>query len=514
MGLTKVSYSMIEGAVVNVLDYGAVGDGTTESATAFNNAIATLSSGGVLYIPAGQYKISSTVTLDDDVSVVGEGTSSVILCNVASDNTDAINGVFCAKSKSNISINNLKFISYAGTGSMRSKFILCNNVQVANCYFDGDLTSGDIGSYPIWIAGCSTAKVSNVTSYNFSDHVYICSSNWSTGTSSENVVVENSHFENTSNGTSQEYPTGVYVYYGNYTTVNNCTFKNILPSTVGAGFIGYGVYEGDGNAIELNVIGCTFLVDKATPANNYMTGCVSTQADYFNVNSCSFVGTSSAQFYTAVGYAAQNTIVNGCNISYALTGIFLAKTASVSSYKNWSVTNNIVTNCSIGIRAGAGNATATEIDISNNTIDNISQTGLLVNSTSTYVVTCNGNVINNANTSNGSTQPFDSGIAFFGGIASGNVSGNTINNNSGVGFAKYGVSISSSTNQAIIISTSNRIVGMVTGSVRNPYTAAPSAGTWSQGESITNWNATVGQPKGWICTVSGTPGTWVSTGNL
>jgi hypothetical protein len=45
-------------------------------------------------------------------------------------------------------------------------------------------------------------------------------------------------------------------------------------------------------------------------------------------------------------------------------------------------------------------------------------------------------------------------------------------------------------------------------------TAAPVSGTWVQGSRVLNSSATVGQPKGWICTVGGTPGTWVSEGNL
>lgn len=43
---------------------------------------------------------------------------------------------------------------------------------------------------------------------------------------------------------------------------------------------------------------------------------------------------------------------------------------------------------------------------------------------------------------------------------------------------------------------------------------APTSGTWTRGDRVINNNPTVGQPKGWICTVSGTPGTWVSEGNL
>jgi hypothetical protein len=43
---------------------------------------------------------------------------------------------------------------------------------------------------------------------------------------------------------------------------------------------------------------------------------------------------------------------------------------------------------------------------------------------------------------------------------------------------------------------------------------APTSGTWNQGDVVFNSAATVGQPKGWQCTVGGTPGTWVSMGNL
>jgi hypothetical protein len=44
--------------------------------------------------------------------------------------------------------------------------------------------------------------------------------------------------------------------------------------------------------------------------------------------------------------------------------------------------------------------------------------------------------------------------------------------------------------------------------------SAPASGTWAQGDRVFNQFPAVGQPKGWICTVAGTPGTWVSEGNL
>ncbi len=45
-------------------------------------------------------------------------------------------------------------------------------------------------------------------------------------------------------------------------------------------------------------------------------------------------------------------------------------------------------------------------------------------------------------------------------------------------------------------------------------TAAPTNGTWAVGDQMHNITPAVGTAKGWMCTVAGAPGTWVSTGNL
>jgi hypothetical protein len=46
------------------------------------------------------------------------------------------------------------------------------------------------------------------------------------------------------------------------------------------------------------------------------------------------------------------------------------------------------------------------------------------------------------------------------------------------------------------------------------YTAIPTVGNYIVGDIVNNSAPTVGQPKAWMCTASGAPGTWVSTGNL
>jgi parallel beta-helix repeat protein len=46
------------------------------------------------------------------------------------------------------------------------------------------------------------------------------------------------------------------------------------------------------------------------------------------------------------------------------------------------------------------------------------------------------------------------------------------------------------------------------------FNIAPTTITWAVGARVYNSAPAVGQPKSWVCTVAGTPGTWVSEGNL
>ena len=74
MSLTKVSYSMITGAPANILDYGAVGNGSTDCSAAL---LAALQSGAQqVFVPAGTYALASNVsaTITTDVTFYGHGT--------------------------------------------------------------------------------------------------------------------------------------------------------------------------------------------------------------------------------------------------------------------------------------------------------------------------------------------------------------------------------------------------------------------------------------------------------
>lgn len=71
MSLTKATYSMIEGATVNVLDYGAVGDGVADDTAAIQAAVDAITpTGGAIYFPVpGIYKITAQINVASNHAV-------------------------------------------------------------------------------------------------------------------------------------------------------------------------------------------------------------------------------------------------------------------------------------------------------------------------------------------------------------------------------------------------------------------------------------------------------------
>jgi hypothetical protein len=104
MSLTKVTYSMINGAVFNVLDYGAVGDGVADDTNAVNAAI-TAAAGGTVYLPQGTYLVGNLNAFNfAGTQIVGEskfttklkaktGTTNSIIRN---SNSGASTSAYCA----------------------------------------------------------------------------------------------------------------------------------------------------------------------------------------------------------------------------------------------------------------------------------------------------------------------------------------------------------------------------------------------------------------------------------
>ena len=77
MSLTKVSYSMIESAPANVLDFGAVGDGVANDTAAIQAAINSFTNGGTVLFPEGIYLINAALNLSNKVNIALIGSSPV-----------------------------------------------------------------------------------------------------------------------------------------------------------------------------------------------------------------------------------------------------------------------------------------------------------------------------------------------------------------------------------------------------------------------------------------------------
>lgn len=138
MPLTKVTYSMIKGATVNVMDFGATGDGVTNDTVAIQAAIDSLaSSGGTVFFPAGEYRIARNIGTNDrwgvkitasNISLVGTG-----------------NGTKFRRFNTDISTYALAYpIVFVGTPDSNVA-AATQNVTVENIHFIGEDTRHSIG---------------------------------------------------------------------------------------------------------------------------------------------------------------------------------------------------------------------------------------------------------------------------------------------------------------------------------------------------------------------------------
>lgn len=115
MSLTKVSFSMIQGEVVNVLDYGATGDGVTDDTAGYLAAIAT---GKNVYFPKGIYRVApvtspfndrtSSAVLSANQTIFGDGAGSVIEWNTTVVPAPNKQTLMMIRSGSNITVRDLR----------------------------------------------------------------------------------------------------------------------------------------------------------------------------------------------------------------------------------------------------------------------------------------------------------------------------------------------------------------------------------------------------------------------
>ena len=127
--------------------FGAVGDGTTDDSDAIEAAIAALpSTGGVMFLPVGEYRITRTLTIDRPLRIIGESRKHSILKATTT-------GFHMLYFQDSYRIENLRMERTASAsggswGAVRLDFSFSTARSNTTCEIDGcDIIDFDIPSY-------------------------------------------------------------------------------------------------------------------------------------------------------------------------------------------------------------------------------------------------------------------------------------------------------------------------------------------------------------------------------
>lgn len=167
MSLTKASYSMINGAPVNVKDFGAVGDGVTDDTTAIQNALSSNVAAAV-YFPPGTYKI--TACLDNTngyrrlyaesglVGVTIQSTSTDYIIDNTGSNYSIIENIDFQSSTARVGVYYNRSNTVAGTYSQYNVLRNCR-VQLAT----NGSANGGVGVVAYYNRSAELNLIENVT---------------------------------------------------------------------------------------------------------------------------------------------------------------------------------------------------------------------------------------------------------------------------------------------------------------------------------------------------------------
>lgn len=264
MSLTKVSYSMITGAPVNIKDFGAVGDGVADDTAAIQAAEAVaFAANNILFFPAGTYifdgQFVCRVSIEGYGAIIKEKSNTASVDSVVRYNTTnniTVRGLTVDGNSTyrgllfidcdNIKINDVKVVD-AGFGGIAAYD--GENIEVSNCFVDGVIfiTVGTLQTAAdgFYFGSCINVRVINSFATNFERIGFVTE-----GTASDKsrfVKYANCHASNASNSdaTVTEYNAGFWhenshnVDYVNCSALNIATGVNQTNGRV-CGFVGGG----------------------------------------------------------------------------------------------------------------------------------------------------------------------------------------------------------------------------------------------------------------------------------
>jgi len=140
MSLTKATFSMINGAVFNVLDYGATGNGSTDDTAAitaaFTDAITTANGPGIIFFPKGIYSVTA---LDFDISnasihFMGDGLDCSVIRKRAGTTTPVVK-IYSVSTNRSLIISELDIDGNNQSQVSCLQLLDIYNANIRNCRF-------------------------------------------------------------------------------------------------------------------------------------------------------------------------------------------------------------------------------------------------------------------------------------------------------------------------------------------------------------------------------------------
>jgi len=490
---------------VSVKDFGAVGDGVADDTAAIQAAIDEANG---VFFPTGSYLVNAQIDLKSNLLLFGEGGSKIVL------DTGVTPYVLRGSATNNVTIRDLEIEGNGASGFSTVYITNATNVTVDNCVITKS------GANALYFVGCLFAKVQNCVLSNnfyygleFRDCVGCkaianqCAANGDTGVATSGggrgimlwrargcYIAGNRFVDNS------EYGFRIYSEAADATTsYNNVVTGNTFQNNIRADLVLYD--EGAAFSFVTNNVITDNVIYRTVDTTDLNSVCVlhgdfNTYANNKIVKSGAFGTDCGFNFFNANYCTISNCTVENMDVAFSTsscTNITIDNCFGNGVGKGLTIpTTGIIVRNSKFLHGGAG---ATDI-----CIDNSSATGK-----NFY----EGNFIS------GFWQGVtlgDQAVAIF---------GNTTVGSTNAGLRKTGnvtATIEAANNSwdsanPFLLSAYSR-----TGSTHDQavvkYTGAPTALTWTRGDQVWNEEPTVGQPVGWMCTVAGTPGTWVAMANL
>ena len=548
---------------VSVVDFGAVGDGSTDDTVAIQAAL-NASRSVYFPVPSVSYYITSPLLPQANGLLYGDGATSWIQLKDGS-----INGVY-GYAVAGVTIRGLKFSTKTQNNETAYKAAilanLCSNWLIENvmgfnlgfwgvCLWDSSNCIVRDCRFATWFGSLQdSADIALFHSSNYN----LIDGNYCGGTGADHgIFVQDPYLSTTPTGNTitnnfifgNHKANGIITYvtsaYDNKTIISGNHVRDVQGTAL-AGLSGAGIYvqSTGGTIVTNNVVEncCVQTTNFSTQAVGHISISTGDTSLYPTGNITPVIVANNSinaprgpGIYVATCATPVN--VTGNNIwSSGITAVERGESIFAINANGVNITNNIIYHQNTNfpaINCQTSLITVSNVNISGNQVQVVgattgintdAPTGTLTNVTASNNRVWGGSGIagyfTKATNLLCSNNSFNStGIAFYlSNCSNAKISNNNMLSTSGT----YSIVFvgAAAGNAGMVVDATNTLSGIVehdagTGGIIQQYgNAAPVTALWAVGDQVIQSVPVVGQPKGWRCTVAGSPGTWVSEGNL